>query len=305
MAWDEAELERYIDEGTEENSALEYKAGAALNPKNPDVIEITKDVSAMANSAGGVVIYGIKEFAKPKRHLPDKLDAIDRTTFDKERLEHIINTIRPRLHQFTVTPVPIGSDSNSVCYVVEIPEGRTAHQCRDNRYYRRYNFEAVPMEDYEIRLVMNRLTVPDASIEFRTKLHMGVGATKHYLLSPVIKNLGSQAIRDFKLVFTFPSEVLQGGGAEMVNPRANIISMMDNQRNHVVSFQSSLLLFPEDERDIGNEMGWKYIIHEDTIHTIQVRHTRDDKFLIRWKLYADNMPAKEGTWPIYDLHPHF
>lgn len=52
-------------------------------------------------------------------------------------------------------------------------------------------------------------------------------------------------------------------------------------------------------------MGWKYIIHEDTIHSIQVRHTREDRFLIKWKLYADAMPAKEGTWPIYDLHPHF
>lgn len=304
MAWDEVELQRHIEEGIEESSALDYKSGAALNAKNPNVNEITKDVSAMANSAGGVIIYGITE-SKTNRHLPEKLDPIDRTTFDKERLEHIINTIRPRLHQFTVTPVPIASDSNNVCYVVEIPEGRTAHQCRDNRYYRRYNFEAVPMEDYEIRLVMNRLTVPDASVEFKTQLHMGVGATKHYLLAPVIKNLGSQAIRDFKLIFIFPGEVLHGGGAEMVNPRANIISVADKLRNHVVSFQSSLLLFPEDERDIGNEMGWKYVIHEDTINTIQVRHMREDKFLIKWKLYADNMPAKEGTWPIYDLHPNF
>src|SRR5687768_2140589 len=95
--WDEAELQRHITEAIEEHSALEYKAAGALDPKKPDTNEITKDVSSMANSAGGVVIYGIKEFPKPKKHLPEKIDLIDRVAFNKERLEHIINTIRPRL----------------------------------------------------------------------------------------------------------------------------------------------------------------------------------------------------------------
>ncbi|MCU1263977.1 MAG: transcriptional regulator [Acidobacteria bacterium] len=248
MTWDDTELQRHVNEGIEESSGLEYKGAGALNPQNPDAIEITKDISAMANSAGGVVIYGIKEFPKPKKHVPEKIDPIDRVAFNKERLEHIINTIHPRLHEFTITPVPLSSGPNDVCYVIEVPQGRTAHQARDHKYYRRYNFESVPMEDYEIRLVMNRLTVPDASIEFKTKLHIGVGATKHYLLSPVIKNLGSQAIRDFKLIFTFPNEVLHGGGAEMVNRLANISSITDKDRNQIVSFQSSVLLFPEDER---------------------------------------------------------
>jgi hypothetical protein len=31
-----------------------------------------------------------------------------------------------------------------------------AHQARDYRYYKRHNFNALPMEDYEVRDVMNR-----------------------------------------------------------------------------------------------------------------------------------------------------
>jgi hypothetical protein len=300
--WDEAELQRHITEGVEEHSELEYKAAAALDAKNSDTNEITKDISAMANSAGGVVIYGIREFAKPKKHLPERIDPIDRIAFNKERLEHIVNTIRPRLHEFKIIPVNLSSGSNDVCYVVEIPEGQTAHQCRDHKYYRRYNFESVPMEDYEVRLVMNRQTAPDVSIEFQTRPSIGIGAVKYFVLSPVIRNLGGRAVREFKLVFIFPANVAHF--AEVINPTANTISMMDKARNYVVSFQSSLLLFPEDERDIGAEMGWQYSIHDDTIHTIQAKHTTDEKFLIRWKLYADNMPLKDGTWPIYNLHPY-
>lgn len=43
----------------------------------------------------------------------------------------------------------------------------TAHQARDLRYYRRYNFESVPMADYEIRDVMNRWKHPTLKFEFQ------------------------------------------------------------------------------------------------------------------------------------------
>ena len=106
--------------------------------------EITKDVSAMANSAGGLIIYGIREFDdKAKRHLPEKIDPIDRTLFSREWLEQVINNIRPRIDKLRITPVPVDPNAhpNSVVYVVEIPRSITAHQDSDLRYYRRYNFQ--------------------------------------------------------------------------------------------------------------------------------------------------------------------
>ena len=53
--------------------------------------------------------------------------------------------------------------------VVEIPKSLTAHQARDLRYYRRYNFESVAMVDYEIRDVMNR----QVSVELFKRLTSG------------------------------------------------------------------------------------------------------------------------------------
>jgi predicted HTH transcriptional regulator len=54
-----ADLQRLVDEGLEESLTLDYKASPSLSRdgKNPE--ELCKDVSALANSAGGQLIYGI------------------------------------------------------------------------------------------------------------------------------------------------------------------------------------------------------------------------------------------------------
>lgn len=50
-------------------------------------------------------------------------------------------------------------------YVVDIPQSNTAHQANDKRYYKRFNFESVAMDDYEIRGIMGRLKHPDMTLE--------------------------------------------------------------------------------------------------------------------------------------------
>ena len=145
--WDEARIQQYIDDKIEENLNLDYKAADALDKKKTD--DITKAVSAMANSDGGIIIYGIDE-GQTNRHYPSKIDPIDRRKFSKEQLEHIINNIRPKIDGLVIYPVSIQPDPNKpdskpVVYVVDIPKGRTAHQATDRKYYRRYNFESVPM----------------------------------------------------------------------------------------------------------------------------------------------------------------
>src|SRR5690606_13335773 len=143
MVWDQARLEQYFIDGIEESLTLDYKAAAALDKSDKKKIEITKDVSAMANSAGGTIIYGIAEFQDSSRkHLPEKLDPVDRTAFTKEWLEHIIGNIQPRIDGVIIHPVPISTAPNHVIYVVDIPQSHTAHQAKDLRYYRRFNFQS-------------------------------------------------------------------------------------------------------------------------------------------------------------------
>lgn len=166
--WEVKTLQSYIDNQIEENLNLDYKAADALQKSDGKKKEISKDVSAMANAAGGLIIYGIKEFDdSSKRHRPEKIDPINRTEISKEWLEQVINSnIQPRIEGLLITPITIDETAATVAYVVEVPQSATAHQASDKRYYKRYNFESVPMEDYEIRDVMSRLKHPKVALEF-------------------------------------------------------------------------------------------------------------------------------------------
>src|SRR6185503_3660294 len=167
--WSQKTIEEYIANQVQENLNLDYKASGTFskenNVKDKKIEDISKDVSAMANSQGGVIIYGIKEYGGEKRYLPEKIDPIDQTVFSKEWLEQIINSnIHPRIQGIIIHPVQIDTHPNHCVYVVEVPPGNTAYQAKDKRYYKRYNFESIAMEDYEIRDTMNRASVPNVSI---------------------------------------------------------------------------------------------------------------------------------------------
>jgi hypothetical protein len=161
--WNQARLQRYIDEGIEESLTLDYKAGQALLKFNGRAKEVAKDVSAMANSAGGIIIYGISEHESFElRHRPASFSPINRRQCSKETLEQIISSnIQPRLSGLKIHPVPLDSSPTDVAYVVSIPQSDTVHQVTTTkRYYKRFNFESIPMEDYEVRDVLNRAARP-------------------------------------------------------------------------------------------------------------------------------------------------
>ena len=157
--WNLDQLQQLIRDNVEENLSLEYKSAGAFAKSDGKRAEIVKDVSAFANSSGGVLIYGIAEFQQSEnRHRPEKIDPVDRQEYPKEWLEQIIQSIQPRIEGIVIEPITI--DNATVCYVVEIPQSHTAHQARDHAYYRRHNFNVLPMEDYEVRDVMNRRKRP-------------------------------------------------------------------------------------------------------------------------------------------------
>jgi predicted HTH transcriptional regulator len=157
--WTEDDLNELIRNQVQESVSLDYKRCASLQklPKNKD--EVSKDVSAFANSAGGIIVYGIEENGQ----VPTRLDSgYDPTDISKEWLEQVIQgNIRPRINDVHVNQVPLKiSHPNKVAYVVTIPQDGTAHQAADFRYYKRFNFESVPMYDHEVKDVMNRLRFP-------------------------------------------------------------------------------------------------------------------------------------------------
>lgn len=166
MEWNQKKLEEYITNQIEENLNLDYKAAGSLQRNDNKANEISKDVSAFANSDGGIIIYGIKEDSLNK-HLPESIDPINRQEISKEWLEQVIQSrIRPKIEDITIYPIPINNSVDLVVYMVEIPQSTTAHQANDKKYYKRHNFSSEPMYDYEIRDIFNRTKHPKIDLEF-------------------------------------------------------------------------------------------------------------------------------------------
>lgn len=287
IVWNEARIQSYIDGKIEENLNLDYKGAGALARTPQALADISKHISAFANSAGGLVIYGIKEFdAKDKKHLPEKIDPIDRRKFSREWLEQIIADIQPR-PTVLIHSVQLQSNPDHVVYVVEIPPGTTAHQAADLKYYKRYNFQAVPMQDFEIRDIMRRKTHP--SVKTTITILLGKQNLKNSVLwridneSDVLARHVSTTIYvpakiegAFVRFKEFPQHVDEEGHASWAVTPFNPLDRPLFPRS---------IMQAEIEFDFVTVTGYKGIPLK----------TRDE---ILFKTYADEMPPVSGRLPL-------
>src|SRR5437016_5914403 len=108
------EIESMIRDQVQENIHLDYKDSRAIRNAARD--DIAKDVSAFANSDGGVLIYGVKE----KGHLPIAIDqGVDDAVSSREWIEAAILTgITPRVDDVRVQSLPVVPGRS--LYVIEV-----------------------------------------------------------------------------------------------------------------------------------------------------------------------------------------
>src|SRR5437773_2384506 len=87
--WDEHDILALITDQVQESLTLDYKACDSLARTDVKKNEVSKDVSAFANSAGGVIVYGVLE----DKHFPTKIDVgYNPNDISKEWLEQVINS---------------------------------------------------------------------------------------------------------------------------------------------------------------------------------------------------------------------
>lgn len=163
--WTEDDVRALIADKVEESLTLDYKACDALAKSDAKKRELSKDVSAFANSAGGVIVYGVAE----KNHLPTTIDTgYPPDEISKEWIEQVVNSnIQRRIDGIRIKPIQLsGASAGRVIYAVSIPQSvRAPHMAADHRFYKRFNFESVPMEEYEVRDVAHRTEAPDLSLD--------------------------------------------------------------------------------------------------------------------------------------------
>lgn len=141
-----SDINQLKNDQTEESEILDYKETVRED-------NLLKEVVAFSNGRGGYLIYGIKESGKKgssRGSYPESIPGIDKS-FNCDRLEHlIIGNIMPRVSvQFQKILMP---DIDKMILVIYVPEGQNKPYYNNdgNRYFKRYNFAAVPMLEHEI-----------------------------------------------------------------------------------------------------------------------------------------------------------
>ncbi len=308
--WDIIQINQLLADQVEESLTLEYKSSKALDKGKKE--EITKDISAMANSAGGTIIYGINEHSE-LRHLPGTLDSIDRKITSKEWIEQIISNIQPKIPNIIITPITTSTDDSNQCvYVVEIPQGTTAHQALDKKYYKRYNFQSVPMEHYEVLDILSRQHFPKFELSFFIEditTVKPISSRSSYSVSSrsielVIEamNIGGVLAQYVNIDLEIPSILLPGS---LRNDNSEItIVVRDNTQRDIISYEgddfSSLPIYGTSWYApilAGRKRIWKIelttALNKDTLAKI--------KQIISWRLYVDNAGMTSGSISINDL----
>lgn len=192
-----------IDNSIEESTELEYKRSFAKVKANPKwKEELAKDISAMANANGGLIIYGLaEENVSQGRSVPKSITPIPPEEMSKDQLSQILSSqISPKIIGLTISAIPYESGN---LFVVKIPQSCTAHQNRlTHLYYIRRNATIEVMEDYEIRDIMNRQTNPPLTIEgcglYKTKNNPYSNKVEYTFMAK-IQNVGYSVCQVYKL----------------------------------------------------------------------------------------------------------
>lgn len=205
------DIDKYIKFQAEESINLEFKSGDALNGEPKTKLEIAKDVSSFANSDGGLIIYGIKEI----NNKASELVFVDGNKFTKEWLEQVINSnIQRKIDGLTIYPIRYDNIIENTIYVIKIPRSLSSpHMTSDKRFYKRYNFTSVQMEEYEVRNLYNRKEKTSLEIII-PKFKLESGGTSGgkpidfgWRITIQIKNIGTTIEKHYKLEIQIPSSL--------------------------------------------------------------------------------------------------
>lgn len=245
-------MESFIENGLEESIHIEFKSNGALLMTDGAKKEISKDVSAFANSDGGIIVYGISE----KEHKADSLSFIDGNTFTKEWLEQVISSsIQRNIPDLKIFPIRKDGNIKQSIYVVQIPPSIQApHICnKDNRFYRRYNFQSVVMEEYEIRALYDRKAKSILNINGYAITQLNnPGDFESFLCECSIRNTGKTIEENYKInayLLNFPPN--SGISWEAQSFNRNHSHMKMEEARFKVSASSICPVYPDEAIDVA------------------------------------------------------
>jgi hypothetical protein len=228
----EKDLESLI--GQYETMRLEFKSSRILGPdkSKPQIIEdLAKDVSAFANTEGGVLVIGIETGKEAEKAMAVAIsEGVDPNLRQPEWLQRVVaSNISPEINGLVVRTIQLaGPKAGRVAYVIEVPKGVTAHQSpADLKYYGRHELEAKPLPDIIIRRLMNRGRNVHAAIELMSLTRLTAEeefGRRHSQLAKIVANEKpekeeAEQKREFIFVTRAGRRVLEEGKKRLEEPK--------------------------------------------------------------------------------------
>lgn len=259
--WSEADLESLI--GQSESLRREFKSGRMFDEVESKWIEtLSKEVSALANTEGGELVLGIEEDSKARPRIATNVNGVPIAVVP-ERLQQLIESnVSPYLPGIRVQRIKLSGFSDRVGFVVQVPQGSTAYQAKDGRYYGRSEYEVKYLPDHEIRLRMARGKIARAAI--------------HVQLIRVA--LGSKYEAELREKHSLAIEAFKADAAAAVQRFPELLDLM-SAKYHPDEISFCLVLKNDGELTIRNP-------------TVTLREARSERLSDNWTLQGGKIPAR-------------
>lgn len=303
----------------DEQDWIECKRGDILNfkeDKDAKLTKLAKEISALANSGGGFLAFGIDD--KTMEIYDGGVDiSIAHNT--KEWLENVIPGLTdPPLRNFNVLTIRGNKPDSKLhegkaIFVIDIGDSEQApHQStKDNKYYIRSASHAIPANHQIVMDIIGRRKYPKLEVSFNYAFHNI--AEPNVLLSqgdkPILvtrlKNIGSVYAEYVNVILLISPFLLDPNGQEFYGRNSRIYS-----ESYVRIIRENIIneLWSPAGIFMGREAGRITPILPGREHSFAIPlnpgfHEQKEQFsntdpLIKYELFADNAPVIRGETPL-------
>lgn len=258
---------------------------------------LSKQVSAFANAAGGRIFLGLDDDGRIDGGVPRDL----RPNGTRAWLEDVIpHVVIPHLSTFNVYEVgpqqtgPSAIRAGHAVYVIDIAASADApHQARDHRYYLRIAGKSRPMGHHHVLDVLHRTRDPHVQVsrmdpygepEFIESDPRGPKAFVH--LRTHLMNRGRTLAQHVGCEFVVPRFAVNSECRQRTLAQGET-RLMQRPNEVVFYFYHPIPVFPTQEVPFGEV--WL------AVHGANLQHFEGGKVPIRWRVFADGAPVREGS----------